>query len=67
VILLVSVVFISGTVERFRVPVDPYLLVLAAVALVTAWSRFRAAEDESPPVRRPRAQATRAEVARPRA
>lgn len=40
-LLYLSVVFINGETPRFRAPIDPFLILLAACALATAFWRLR--------------------------
>jgi 4-amino-4-deoxy-L-arabinose transferase-like glycosyltransferase len=55
-LLYLSVVFVNGETPRFRAPVDPFLILLAACALATAvariGSRIAARSDRGAPVRR---------------
>jgi 4-amino-4-deoxy-L-arabinose transferase-like glycosyltransferase len=44
-LLYLSVVFVNGETPRFRAPIDPFLILLAACALVTAAERARARID----------------------
>jgi 4-amino-4-deoxy-L-arabinose transferase-like glycosyltransferase len=41
-LLYLSVVFVNAETPRFRAPIDPFLILLAACALVTAFARARA-------------------------
>jgi 4-amino-4-deoxy-L-arabinose transferase-like glycosyltransferase len=41
-LLYLSVVFVNGETPRFRAPIDPFLILLAACALVSAVARARA-------------------------
>lgn len=55
VLLYLSVVFINAETPRFRIPIDPFLIMLAACALVTAADRVRGRlgeSDRGAPVRR---------------
>lgn len=54
VLLYLSVVFVNAETPRFRAPIDPFLVMLAACALATAFARARArttaGSDRSAPV-----------------
>ena len=53
-LLYLSVVFVNAETPRFRAPIDPFLIMIAACALVTAAARARAqlVSDRGTPVRR---------------
>jgi 4-amino-4-deoxy-L-arabinose transferase-like glycosyltransferase len=54
-LLYLSVVFVNAETPRFRAPIDPFLIMLAACALVSVAARVRArlaASDGGTPVRR---------------
>jgi 4-amino-4-deoxy-L-arabinose transferase-like glycosyltransferase len=57
IFLFVSVVWLGTGGARFRSPVDPFLILLAASALEAAWSLIRArAQGRAPTLGEPRAQ-----------
>jgi hypothetical protein len=41
VLMYLSVVFLVVETPRYRTGIDPFIVLLAAVALVTAWDRAR--------------------------
>jgi 4-amino-4-deoxy-L-arabinose transferase-like glycosyltransferase len=51
VLMFLSVVFLVVETPRYRTPIDPFLVLLAASALTTAWARARALRlrTEPPP------------------
>jgi 4-amino-4-deoxy-L-arabinose transferase-like glycosyltransferase len=52
VLMFLSVVFLVVETPRYRTPIDPFLVLLAAAALATGWERARALLDRD--VLRPR-------------
>jgi 4-amino-4-deoxy-L-arabinose transferase-like glycosyltransferase len=44
VLLVAGVVFLAGGYARYRLPVEPFVVLLAALALAAAWDRLRRAE-----------------------
>jgi hypothetical protein len=41
--MFLSVVFLVVETPRYRTPIDPFLVLLAAAALAAGWERMRAA------------------------
>jgi 4-amino-4-deoxy-L-arabinose transferase-like glycosyltransferase len=52
-LLYLSVVFVNAETPRFRAPIDPFLIMLAGCALVTAFARARARKGTSSDRRAP--------------
>ena len=57
VLLWLSVVFLAFETPRYRTGIDPFVVLLAAVALVAAWDVVRSGSAAGP-ARRPRAAST---------